>query len=347
MTHASGKPHRVLAALSLFLLSPLIGEWLLGNQPVTELPAVLVLAPLYGGGAVLVRETARRAGRGWPTMVLLAAAYALVEEGPVDQMLWNSHYSGVDMGGAYAATRVPLLGTSVAMVQDVLAVHTIWSICVPIALVEAFTRDRTRPWLKRPGLALTGVVFVGGSLLLALVQVHSEQFVASPAQFALCGSVIVALIAVALALPRRRPASGGEDAPVPRPLLLGAGAFASTSLYMARDLVPGGFADWAGVGYWCVAAVAGPALVLRWSRRTGWGARHRLALAGGALLTYVWAGFAQARTLDIPHRTALLGNVLFGTAALLLLAAAVHTVRRRERAGTEGHPQGSLQYAQR
>ncbi|WP_275467192.1 hypothetical protein [Streptomyces noursei] len=95
-------------------------------------------------------------------MVLLAAAYALVEEGPIDQMLWNPHYGGVDMGLVYADTQVPWLGTSAALLQDVLSMHSVWSICVPIALVEAFGADRPRPWLGRPGLALTGAVFVAG-----------------------------------------------------------------------------------------------------------------------------------------------------------------------------------------
>ncbi|MGH3813749.1 MAG: hypothetical protein ACRDUV_15065 [Pseudonocardiaceae bacterium] len=34
----------------------------------SEFSSVLFLAPLYGGGAVVVREVTRRSGRGWPTM---------------------------------------------------------------------------------------------------------------------------------------------------------------------------------------------------------------------------------------------------------------------------------------
>jgi hypothetical protein len=42
--------------------------------------------------------------------------------------------------------------------------------------------------------------------------------------------------------------------------------------------------DWSGVAFGVVVAVAMAALVARWSRRRGWGAAHRLALAGAALL---------------------------------------------------------------
>jgi hypothetical protein len=34
-------------------------------------------------------------------------------------------------------------------------------------------------------------------------------------------------------------------------------------------------------------------LVVRWSRRAGWGPAHRVALAGGALLAYDWHSFLE------------------------------------------------------
>lgn len=132
------------------------GEFLLGNLTLGELGLGLVLAPMYGFGAILVRETARRWGGGWASVVLLAAAYALVEEGPVDQLLWNDSYAGQDL--LHGPSYVPALGMSVELTQAVLALHTVWSICVPIAIVEAFVPDR-RPWLGRVGLAVVAVLF--------------------------------------------------------------------------------------------------------------------------------------------------------------------------------------------
>jgi hypothetical protein len=54
---------KILPALGLFVLSPLVAEFLLGNLPITSLFALFALAPLYGGGAVLIRELVRH--RGW------------------------------------------------------------------------------------------------------------------------------------------------------------------------------------------------------------------------------------------------------------------------------------------
>ncbi|MFJ5846983.1 hypothetical protein [Streptomyces sp. NPDC092903] len=320
---ASARAHRLRSALGLFLLAPLIGEFLLGNQPITALPSVFLLAPLYGGGALLVRETARRAGRGWPTMILLGAAYALVEEGPVDQMLWNPHYGGFDLGAAYAGARVPLLDTSVQLLQDVLTLHTVWSVCVPIALVEAFARDgdRSRPWLGLPGLSAAVLVFTAGSGFLALAQVESEDFVATPAQFAAAGVLIAALITAAFLCRRpgaRHPA--GRRPPAPR--VVGVLSFAATSAYWGREYLPDGVPAAVPVLGWALLVAVVLVPCVRWARGEGWTGAHRLGLAGGALLTYAWVGFEQVRYLDVSRATGLLGNAVFATGALVLLAAA-------------------------
>ena len=42
---------------------------------------VLVLGPMYGGGALLIRELTRRTRRGGPTMILLALAFTGFEFG--------------------------------------------------------------------------------------------------------------------------------------------------------------------------------------------------------------------------------------------------------------------------
>ena len=199
-------------ALGLVLLAPTVGEFLLGNIPISQYPFVLFLAPLYGGGALLVREVARRLGRGWPTMVLFAAAYALIEEGPVDQMIFNPGYLGLDSFAGYAA--IPGLAISGTLVMWSLALHTVWSICVPIALVEAFDPTPTQPWLRPFGLTATAIVFVVGCVLLGWSQVDELDFMGSPVQFAASAVAIVTLVVAGAARPRpRAPAAGSAARP--------------------------------------------------------------------------------------------------------------------------------------
>ncbi|MDX6334514.1 MAG: hypothetical protein QOG05_1854 [Streptosporangiaceae bacterium] len=333
--HPAPRPrprHRLRLAFGLFLLAPLVGEYLLGNQPITALPALPYLAPLYGGGALLVRETARRTGRGWPAIVLLGAAYALIEEGPVDQMLRNPHYGGIDMGAVYAGTHLGWLGTSVALLQSVLSMHTVWSICVPIALIESFDRDPARPWLGWPGLTVTAVVFVAGSVFLAASQHGSEHFMASRAQFAGAAVAIAGLVVLAFVVGRNPSPQVGTAAP--RPRAVGFASFGLCSLYWAGQAL---LSPWIGVAAWFLLAGVAVALCVRWSRRRGWGAAHRLALAAGALLTYVWVGFTHAQSLGFSFAIGLIGSTVLGIGALLLLAAAARALHRHQ-AGEPGRP---------
>ena len=60
---------RAAPVLALLLLAPWVGEFLLGNISVRQLPALLILALLYGCGALLIREVTRRTSRGWPTIL--------------------------------------------------------------------------------------------------------------------------------------------------------------------------------------------------------------------------------------------------------------------------------------
>jgi hypothetical protein len=297
----------VWPVLGLFFLAPFVGEFLLGNIPITGMGLGLLLAPLYGSGAILVRELGRRAG-GWPSMFLLAAAYALIEEGPVDQLIWNDSYAGHDYltGPSY----VPWLGTGVEVVQTILALHTIWSICVPIALVE--TLSRRGPWLRTRGLVVTGLIFLAGSVFVFFGNYSEERFLAQWWQFAYAGVAIVLLIVFAFRVKPRPPLPGSA----PSPWFAGLASFFGTSAYWgAVTLIGDDWFEWVGVAIWCVVVALGIVLVTRWSRRQGWDQRHRFALAAGAVLTYVWCAFPTKPELGGTE----LGDFVFGGAALLLL----------------------------
>ena len=156
------RTHSVKPAIGLFFLAPLVAEFLLGNLPIKLLPALVMLAPMYGGGALLIRETVRRSGRGWPSILLLALAYGILEEAFATQSLFNPDYLGMHMGLLKPAY-IPALGIGGWWTVFVLNLHTAWSIATPIALVEGTVPERsTTPWLGRVGLAVTGVLFAVG-----------------------------------------------------------------------------------------------------------------------------------------------------------------------------------------
>jgi hypothetical protein len=288
-----------------------VGEFLLGSSPIQHAPAALVLLlPLYGGGALLIREVTRRLGRGYPTIVLLGAAYGVIEAGLLDQSMFNPAFLEPDNGTLGA----PSLVLSANNALGYVAGHAIWSITVPIAVVELLTRDRdTTPWLGRLGLATTALLYaVGGVIVFSFIYAE-YHFVASPVQ--LLGAAVAAVALTVAAFVIRGDLETGVK-PAGRevkPWIVGAGAFVVSSGFVARPEN-------------AVGLVVGPALLLaawwfvrRLSRASWWSARHRAALVSGAMLTYAWTGFVVTYLLWPDDRIAWFGNGLFALMAVGLI----------------------------
>ena len=307
-----------LQPLLLFFAAPLIGEFLLGNLPITWLYTLVVLAPLYGGGAILVRELALRMGAGWPGIFMLGLAFGVIEEGFVTQSLFNPDYLGMrllDYG------YLPTIGISAWWTVFVLGLHTIWSTTAAIALVEALApRAAGRPWLGPLGLAVAFIIFLAGCAGTYALQ--PPGFVAAPLQFASAAAVVLLLVAAAWLTGRRRSPTR-IDRFVPSPWVVGAFALAAGSLFMlstwTMTLVPAA----ANAGFMLLVMAGAAAAILRWSRSSRWGARHVLGLTAGALITYGWWGFLQAPS--VPGANALtdtIGNAVFCATALAVIVFA-------------------------
>lgn len=326
---------RLLTALGLALLSPLIGEYLLGNISIRELAAIPFLAPMYGGGALLIRELARRTGRGWPTILVLGLAYGLIEPGVFDGSLFSTTYEGIDYSGA----RIPVLGVSAYYGLQFVLNHAVWSITIPILLTESLTRRelRTAPWLGRIGLGVTVVVYVLGGLLIRSYSIDEGQYPVTPARAGGVLIVALVLVVVALRLPRTAPAPARADGWVPRPWLVALAAFLVSTGYLVLP------ASWPGVAgtVTIVAATAWTAGTL--SRRGRWHPGHRMALAIGALLTYAWAGFLLTALKHHADPVAFAGNALIAATVLALTALATRralepTSRPRRSGPRDGSP---------
>ncbi len=307
---------RIRPAITLFLLAPLVAEFLLGDLPINLLPALLILAPMYGGGALLIREVARRARRGWPTILVLALAYAVFEEAFTTQTLFNPNYLGLHLHLLEPAY-IPAFGMGAWWTVFVLSLHTVWSISVSIALAEALVPDRaTAPWLGWPGLAVTGLLFAFGAVASTLLTLRGDRFHASARQFGGAAFVSVVLIVTAFGLPR---ASSARTAGwVPSPWLVGAGALAAGSGFL---LIPPRW-GWGAVGAYLAVDLVVIVLVSLWSHRAGWDGRHRLALAGGAALAYAWHAFLQTPAVGNSGMVDRVGNAVFAIALVVLLGMA-------------------------
>jgi hypothetical protein len=290
---------RIVPAILLFFLSPLVAEFLLGDLNLKQLPALVALAPFYGGGAILVRETLRRTGRSWPSFLLLALAYALVEEGIADQSLFNPDYLHLrllDYGW------VPALGTSLAWTVYVLGIHVIWSLAVPIGLTESFFASRrTEPWLGRIGLGVAACLYAAGFAMVLNFSLGQTAFRATPLQLGVSAVLALGSIAAAFLLFPRRERTEAADPRPGLPLLpLGGFSLVAGSAFLLAYALGRGALHWpwpltVAASLLVAAAVCG---FFAWANRgRDWTARQSWAAAFGAMLCY--AGFGYRVDYDL------------------------------------------------
>ncbi len=331
---ASARPERsvwrrVAPAVLLLVIAPLVAEFLLGDFNIRQIAFVLVFIPQYGGGALLVREVTRRSGRGWPTMLLLALAYALVEEGFTTQTLFNPDYAGQHL---LAYGFIPALGTSFNFVVFLLTLHVVWSIGSSVALAEGLAGARWRePWLRLPGLLGTAALFLFGCAFTTVFTFRMFHFVASVGQFLAVGVATVLVIVAAFVGFRPGTDAAGASRPG-RAAATNRRAPSHWAVLITALLLSSAFQLWFGYGprHGIDAGVslaglldldaAAVTLFAGWASRAGWGPVHMLAAATGALLTYGWLSL---RRLIVLGGTALGVPTtpvdVAGQAALLLL----------------------------
>ena len=314
----------IFAVVTLFFVAPLVAEYLLGDLPLKLLPALIVLAPAYGGAALLIRETARRTGRGWPMMLMLGAAYTLIAEGLVTQSLFNPDYLKMHMhllDHAY----IPALGIGGWWTIFMFNLHPFWSMGVSIALVEAlFPADAESPWLGLAGDSIIAVVFVVGTVANFGIGFKQNQFIASHAQ--LISTAVLSLLLMVSAFlipPPRSHIAGGK---VPTPWITGAIAFGLGMGVLTAPPIWG----WAAVGASLAFDLVFLVLVRFFSRQTGWSAMHVLSLAAGGALAYGIHAFT-AKPLIGGVLWMRISNMVFLAAALWLIWLAARRNMRPQR----------------
>jgi hypothetical protein len=91
-------------ALVLFFLAPAIGELLSGSSPPLEFfnpISLLFLSSLYGGGAIVVRELKVFWKKDFRAIILLGAAYGILEEGLLVKSFFDPNWVDLGILGVY------------------------------------------------------------------------------------------------------------------------------------------------------------------------------------------------------------------------------------------------------
>ena len=182
----------------LFCLAPVIGELLSGSTPPAEFfrPQVFViLVFLYGGGALLIRETVRRWHRGWYSILVLGAAYGIIEEGLVAKSFFDPMWPDIGILGYYGRWA----GVNWIWSFELTVYHAIISIAIPIFLTELiFPGRRHDNWLPGWLLIILAVDFIAigifGNLFLTEYYPHLLHYIVAIA-------IVIGLVLLAWRLP--------------------------------------------------------------------------------------------------------------------------------------------------
>jgi len=314
-----GRHVQLVPALTLLVVSPLIGEFLLGNIAIDMIWLLPLLALLYGTGALIVREAALRLGAGWPGIFILGLAYGVIEEGFVTQSLFDPAYLGLRL---LDSGYLPALGMGAWWTVFVLVIHMIWSMAAAIALAEAlWPKQAGALWLSVPGLAATTLLFLAGCAAVAVAS--GARLVASAGQLIAVATVVAALIGAAWRIGRRRAASVEPATRAPSPQVAGVTAFLLLSSFMLTTWTMTSVRPALNVGAMIGLLAALGLLVRRWARAAGWSPRHRLALTAGALMTYAWWSLTLPAMVTMSTRVVDTGgNLVFLAIAVILLSLA-------------------------
>jgi len=266
----------------------------------------------YGTAALLIREIAFRWRVGWLSILLLGAAYGVLNEGMAARSFFDPNWRSLGPLAHYG------WWGSVNWIWALLSTeyHAMFSVAAPIVLTEAaFADDRNRKWLGNGALTVVALVFV---VVAAIFVVHGNPAQPpGPGEMRCLVGVVVLLLLAARFIPAAPARSGGLE-------------FSSLLSYFVIGLV--GASYLVASIYWMPALGLPPAALLLWSaatpatavlfflrvgRRGWWTGPRRCALAcGGVAFFALLAPFQEIN----PSRTdPASGMGLVGLAAGLYL----------------------------
>jgi len=324
----------VSPALVLFFLSPVIGELLSGSAPPAEFfnpLGFIMLAVLYGGGALLVRELTHRWGKGWGALLILGAAYGIAEEALMCKSFFDAGW--MDLGPLAGYGR--WLGVNWVWAIELTAYHAAVSIAIPIVLVNLlFPARRGRSWVSRRKLVVLFGLWVANAVVIFLL---ISRYRPPVAHYLTALAVTAALCIFAWRLPKgalvARRGSGRAAHPFWFLLIGFAGTFGWFFLVwvVPQTRVPATVT----LGLMVLLLVVITWTVLRLSGGGRLPDQHRLALVSGALGFFIL--LAPLQELDKKRTDNTAGMTVVALAMLVFLL----WIHRRIRRG-EANPQSTI-----
>ena len=302
-------------AVLLFFLAPVLGELLSGSAPPAEFfnPfGFVILTILYGGGAILARELIIRWQKGWISLLVLGAAYGIIEEGLMVKSFFDPNWADIGILGSYGRW----IGVNWVWSLELTLYHAVISITIPILLTELiFINRRGNSWVGRKGFVTLLVLFtadvVFGYFALTTYRPGIIQYWPT-------ATVVVALVLLAWRLPRQPFVP--KAIAVPKPFWFWLLGFVGMIVFFLTFWVlPGaGLPPFINILTSIGLVVLVIWRVLRMSGNgSAWTDTHRLALVSGPLSLF--SLFAPIQEFDTTRLDNTAGMSLVGVVTLVFL----------------------------
>jgi hypothetical protein len=285
----------------------------------------------------MIREAVRVWRGGWTSILVLGLGLSIAAEVLILQT---------------SVAPLPWLTTASIPVYDriwgvnwfwfffMLGYEAVWIVLVPILITELiFPAQRHEAWLRPRGRVIATLTFLAGSVVVWAIWTQ----IAMPVAFhvpkywpplatlflGFVGVLMTIVIAYVLRTVQDKPSAPMRRAPLPWSVGLAAMAFGFpwwvliVLVFVPRPSIPVwlalvGGSIWAGVAF---------VAIRRWSMGSGWNDQHRWALAFGALIVCMAAGFLGS---SVWPRIDLVAKVVLNVIALVLMLAMARVVWRRE-----------------
>jgi hypothetical protein len=316
-------------SLTLYLLSPIIGELLSGSAPPAEFFTPFgftIMVLLYGGGAVLSRELKVRWRKGMASLLLLGATYAVIEEGLMVASFQNPHWQDLGVLGVFGRW----LGVNWVWAVELTAYHSIVSITVPTMLVELTYPDRSRdPWLSNRWFRITLGLFLADVIIgLYLFSMFTGFWPPLP-QYLFMVIVTATLVYIAHRLPSNYARKGTKSMRRPRHyyILTVSAAFACGAIFW---ILPNTLKFKLGplavilLGLIVVLGYIRYLISFDWTKSSP---QHRFALMAGTLTPFIL--FSYIQEMDKSRLDDTTGMALVGSIFLVVLLVMYLKLRKR------------------
>ena len=307
-------------ALALFFLSPLIGELLSGSAPPAEFfnpVGFIMLAVLYGGGAILAREMTHRWDKSWPTLLVLGAAYGVAEEGLMCKSFFDPAWMDSGLLGSYGRW----VGVNWVWAAELTIYHAVFSIAIPVLLVSLiFAMQRQQPWVsRRKFYGLFFLWLINGILIFLFISPYR------PPAFHYVTAIVVTIGLCMLArwLPCPRAVYGQRSKEVAHPIwFLLVGFVGTFALFFLVWVVPRkGIHPLLTIGLMACLVILVGWIVLRLSSGGAWSQKHQLSLLSGALVFFIFLAPLQELDKNRTDNTKGMAFVALAGAVFLLWMA--------------------------